>query len=214
MIAGRGARRASLAALAMALAACASSSTPPGGIPTPAAPAPTLSPGAASPVPLAACRRADVEVALLTTEGAAGSILLAWGVRDTSAQPCTLTGYFGAARVDSGGHVVVTAERSTSAGMFGTVPPPHTVTLAPGTAALKPGPQGQGEAYAPVAGHAYFDIAYGDACNGGSPGAATAWQFIPPDDTGTLVIPDAGESAAVCTPEVTPVNEQPRPQFP
>ncbi|MEA2646756.1 MAG: hypothetical protein QOE92_1839 [Chloroflexota bacterium] len=200
-----------LAVVALATAGCQSSGPSPAAsgstAPATAAPTPSIASTASPGGPVGArCTRAHLEVVILS--GAAASGIHLWlAARNTADEACSLTGYFGAARVDAAGHAVKDAQRTTDT-YFGAAPAPHAVTLPPGRPALRP--DGGVPSGGAAVGYGYFHLVYGTSCADGSQQRERAWSLIPPDDTEALVLPDGSGSPIVCAPQVTPVDDQPQ----
>jgi len=110
--------------------------------------------------------------------------------------------------VDSRGFAYGVAERSTDS-YFGTYPAPRRVSLTPGSPLIAPWvADGPPKA---VPGHAYFDLTFGGACNGGVKTSADRWRIYPPDERRSMTIMDDAAGYSNCGLTVTPVGDQPAP---
>ena len=201
-----------LVAVGVALTGC--SNTPPGtaSTPSPTATAAPSAPGVAadqvSPAPgPAACRTADLEVAIAGQQGAAGHIGLDFEVRNRSATTCRLFGYFGLSLLTSEGKVGIVARRSTRVFTAATGPPvalllPSGSPALPATPVTGPPPV--------LAGHAHFAAAYSDVCDNAPNATGNAWQLIPPDQAvPTSLLTEGARAITICGLEVTPAQASP-----
>jgi Domain of unknown function (DUF4232) len=176
------------------LAACSSPS--PATSPSPSAPisaAPSPSPTSTSPpttTPTAAptssgpqeCTASQLQGAMDSTQGAAGTIYTGWEVRDTAAVACTLDGYFGVQISSQGSNLSLSYTPYSGNGVS-----PAPVLLQPGTAPIDSGND---------VGHAIFYMRWSDVCN--SPEAPNAFEFTPPHLTGSFTVSVTSTSVNLC----------------
>jgi len=135
---------------------------------------------------LAHCLAADLQGSVLGSQGAAGTIELTIGLRNTTSAPCGLEGYPGGQLYSaSGAALPTTVVRGGSHGFDNF--PPAPVTIAPGATA-------------------YFNLEYSDVpTNNTSCPAATSLWVTPPDDTDHLTVAVQAEACNNGTLAVSPV---------
>ena len=183
---------AALLAAASVLAACGSSSpavtsTEPTTLPvtpTPAVtatPAPTPTPTATPPV---ACMPGQFEIAILNTQGAAGTIYATFEMRNSSTSDCTENGYAKLQMLATGGSLLNTTWSNDNS------------MASPGPVDLHPGTEPLGAAGAP--GHGYFLVSWTDAtCSAAQAETPKFWQVTLPTSHFQTDVTDVG-SSMVC----------------
>jgi hypothetical protein len=193
------------------------SAAPTSGMPTPAdspappTPAPSFSPGTRVALPPhPQCQIAQLQIAPIWHVGNLSNDMTVFELRNRSITVCDLFGYPGASGVDSRGIAYGVAKRSTDS-YYGSYPAPLRVTLPSGTPGITTW-EGSGPPKA-VPGHAYFDLTYGAACNGGVKTAADRWRIYPPDERRSMTIMDDAAGYSDCGLTVTPVGDEPTPSF-
>jgi hypothetical protein len=181
-----------LLAAASVLAACGSSSpavtsTEPTTLPvtpTPAVtatPAPTPTPTATPPV---ACMPGQFEIAILNTQGAAGTIYATFEMRNSSTSDCTENGYAKLQMLAPGGSLLNTTWSNDNS------------MASPGPVDLPPGTEPLGAAGAP--GHGYFLVSWTDAtCSAAQAERPKFWQVTLPTSHFQTDVTDVG-SSMVC----------------
>jgi hypothetical protein len=182
-----------LLAAASVLAACGSSSpavtsTEPTALPatpTPAVtatPAPTPTPTATPPV---ACMPGQFEIAILNTQGAAGTIYATFEMRNSSTSDCTENGYAKLQMLATGGRLLNTTWSNDNS------------MASPGPVDLPPGTEPLGAAGAP--GHGYFLVSWTDAtCSAAQAETPKFWQVTLPTSHFQTDVTDVG-SSMVCS---------------
>ncbi|HVC41880.1 MAG TPA: DUF4232 domain-containing protein [Candidatus Saccharimonadales bacterium] len=181
-----------LLATAGVLAACGSSSpavtsTEPTTLPvtpTPlvtAPPEPTPTPTATPPVP---CMPGQFGIAILNSQGAAGTIYATFEIRNTSTSDCTENGYAKLQMLTAGGGLLATTWSNDNS-----VASPGPVDLPPGTEPL--GAVG-------ASGHGYFLVSWTDVtCSAAQAETPKFWQVTLPTSRFQTDVTDIG-SSMVC----------------
>ena len=181
-----------LLAAASVLAACGSSSpavtsTEPTTLPvTPTAivtatPPPTPTPTATPPV---ACMPGQFEIAILNTQGAAGTIYATFEMRNSSTSDCTENGFAKLQMLAPTGSLLNTTWSNDNS------------LASPGPVDLPPGTEPLGAAGAP--GHAYFLVSWTDAtCSAAQAARPKFWQVTLPTSHFQTDVTDVG-SSMVC----------------
>src|SRR5580700_9248654 len=169
-----------LLASAAGLAACGSSTpsatviepTPFSVTPTPAvtaqsAPTPTASSSTPTAVPSGPCMPGQFDIAILNTQGAAGTIYATFEIRNSTTSDCTENGYAKLQMLGSGGALL-----NTSWSNDNSMASPSPTDLPPGTEPL--GASG-------AAGHGYFLVSWTDAtCSQAQAEMPKFWQVTLP----------------------------------
>jgi hypothetical protein len=199
-----------LAPLAVAglLAACSSPSSPsssatsstgtssPSSAPSASASltVPTVAPtSSAAPTPSGPqeCTASQLQGALDTNQGAAGSIYTGWEVRNSSSVSCTLDGYFGVQMSSNG-----TQDPASYTPTSGNGVSPTLVVLPPNTAPVNSGND---------VGHAVFYMRWNDVCD--TPAQPDAFEFTPPQLSGAFTVSVASAHFEACSPlEIGPIS--------
>jgi hypothetical protein len=192
-----------------ALRPTAPPSSSPSGLETAPSPAPASSP---SPlVEVAAlhpiCRTAQLQIQPVLAFAALSNDLRVFEIRNRSAVTCDMFGYPGVSGLDARGQVYGVAQRD-SGSYFGDYPAPHRVALLADTPEIQPESDGLPMSRAPVPGHAYFDVTYGAACNGGVRTPADRWRIFPPDEVAPILIFDQAAAYSNCGLRVLPVGDR------
>ncbi|HET9094725.1 MAG TPA: DUF4232 domain-containing protein [Solirubrobacteraceae bacterium] len=116
------------------------------------------------------CTAADLTPSYLGSNGATGTIVLGFAVKNTGSTPCHTYGWPGVAFLSSTGAQLPTHATRTSGDVVGSTPA-NVLTLAPGQTAS-------------------FRMVTSDmATGGGTCPTAAALQIIAPDDTATMKVP-------------------------
>jgi len=196
-----------LIAAAGTLAACGSSSpsatviepTPLPVTPTPAVtstPPPTPTPTATPPV---ACMPGQFAIAMLNSQGAAGTIYATFEIRNSAGSDCTEDGYAKLQMLTAGGGLL-----STSWANDNSLASPGPVDLPPGTAPL---------GTAGATGHGYFLVSWTDAtCSTAQAERPKLWRVTLPTSRFQTNVPDI-DSSMVCggAIKVGPIKSAPYP---
>ena len=183
-----------LLALASALAACGSpspavTSTEPTTLPVVTTPVVTATPASASTPTATAtasgpCMPGQFEIAILNTQGAAGTIYATFEIRNMSTSDCTENGY---AKVQM---------RSAGGGLLRTTWSNDNSIASPGPVDLPPGTEPLGAVGAK--GHGYFLVSWTDAtCSAAQAETPKLWQVILPTSRFQTDVTDVG-SSMVC----------------
>ncbi len=191
-------------AAASLVAACGSSSpssttTEPTTLPvtptatTTSSPAPTP-----SATPLLPCMPGQFEIAILNTQGAAGTIYATFEIRNTSTAGCTENGYAKVQMLTSGRGLL-----NTSYSNDNSLASPGPVNLPPGTEPL--GASG-------ASGHGYFVVSWSDVCTPAQAEMPKFWQVTLPTSRFQTDATDVG-SSIVCNGalKVGPIKSAPYP---
>jgi hypothetical protein len=164
-----------LAAAVSLLAACGSSTPAASGgptatpsatpVPTPTpTPAPTPTPTVTPPIP---CMPGQFDIAILNTQGAAGTIYATFVIRNSTTSDCTENGYAKLQMLGSGGALL-----NTSWSNDNSMASPSPVGLPPGTEPL---------GAAGASGHGYFLVSWTDAsCSQAQAEMPKFWQVTLP----------------------------------
>jgi hypothetical protein len=166
-----------LVAAAIMLAGCGSSTLATSDLPTAtptlvptvaatptATPEPTPTPTATPPIP---CKPGQFDIAILNTQGAAGTIYATFEVRNSTTSDCTENGYAKLQMLGSGGAMLTTSWTNTNA------------MASPGPVDLPPGTEPVGAAGA--TGHGYFLVSWTDAtCSQAQAEMPKFWQVTLP----------------------------------
>jgi hypothetical protein len=195
-----------LLAAASLLAACGSSSpssttTEPTTLPvTPTAsttppPEPTPTPSATPSLP---CMPGQFEIAILNTQGAAGTIYATFEIRNTSTTGCTENGYAKVQMLKSGG------------GLLNTTWSDDNSLASPGPVDLPTGTEPLGASGA--SGHGYFVVSWSDVCTPAQTETPKSWQVTLPTSGFQTAVTDVG-SSMVCNGalKVGPIKSSPYP---
>jgi hypothetical protein len=129
----------------------------------------------------AQCTAADLTAAAVPPNGATGTVVLGFTLKNTSAQACGTYGWPGIAFVDAAGSAVATQSTRTTADILGSTPPIR-FTL-------------------PPAGEASFRITVHDSNDQGGEAGCGSYrtvQIIAPDDTATMRVTLPDGPAEVC----------------
>jgi hypothetical protein len=146
-------------------------------VPTPASiPPPLVIPRPT--VPFVRCDTKELEMQLISVNGAASNVLAIVEVRNKSTHDCDLYGYAGLQLLDARGRPLSTRVSWSTDTYFGTAPAAAIVGLPAGTAAITPDH--------PVAGHAYIPIVWGDSA--AQCAKPTQFKVTPPGAATSLVI--------------------------
>jgi hypothetical protein len=156
--------------------------------PATAAPSPTQTAAAPSPT---RCHTAGLQVAFTGSEGAAGTIVDSFRLRNIGTSPCTIYGFVGMQMLDASGRAVATRV-VRNGGLFSTQAGPARFLLQPGTAAS-------------------FQVAWSDVPHGVEGPCAEAASLVvtPPDEFDHRVISVSGWNLAPCAGgelDVTPIR--------
>ncbi|MHB8329992.1 MAG: DUF4232 domain-containing protein [Acidimicrobiales bacterium] len=174
-------RRGALAALVVVAVGAGCSSPRPSAVTTSTSGASstttTTTTSSATSVATARCRAADLSLALVGTEGAAGTFEVTFEMRNASAGSCTLDGYPGAQLLANGGAAMATDVVRGGSYSF-TDFAPADVVLATGASA-------------------FFNMAYSDVPTGAATSCPTAYQLevTPPGAVDHL---DVSQEFVVC----------------
>jgi hypothetical protein len=164
-----------LAGAVSLLAACGSSTPAASGgptatptatpVPTPTpTPVPTPTPTATPPIP---CMPGQFDIAILNTQGAAGTIYATFEIRNSTTSDCTENGYARLQMLGSGGALL-----NTSWSNDNSMASPSSVDLPPGTEPL---------GAAGASGHGYFLVSWTDAsCSQAQAEMPKFWQVTLP----------------------------------
>jgi hypothetical protein len=129
-----------------------------------ATPEPTPTPTATPPIP---CKPGQFDIAILNTQGAAGTIYATFEVRNSTTSDCTENGYAKLQMLGSGGAMLTTSWTNTNA------------MASPGPVDLPPGTEPVGAAGA--TGHGYFLVSWTDAtCSQAQAEMPKFWQVTLP----------------------------------
>ena len=181
-----------LLAAAGGLAACGSSSpavtsTEPTTLPVTPTPAVTATPAptpTSTATPPVACMPGQFEIAILNTQGAAGTIYATFEMRNSSTSDCTENGYAKLQMLATGGSLLNTTWSNDNS------------MASPGPVDLPPGTEPLGAAGAP--GHGYFLVSWTDAtCSAAQAEMPKFWQVTLPTSHFQTDVTDAG-SSMVC----------------
>ncbi len=174
---------AAAAAAAVGLAACSSNPTTPADTGTTATTAPattstTATSTTTSPVGAVACTARDLAITVAGTQGAAGTLELTFGLRNTSAASCPMEGFPGAQLLAATGTQLPTHVVQGGSYSF--------TNFAPSPVNLEPGAT------------AYFNLGYSDvpSGNGGQCPTAAQIQVFPPHASDDDVV--SGQQLIVC----------------
>jgi hypothetical protein len=181
-----------LIAAAGVVAACGSSSptdtvtepTLPAATATPVStptPAPTTTPTATPPTP---CMPGQFEIAILNTQGAAGTIYATFEVRNAATIDCTENGYAKLQLLGSGGGLLNTNWTNDNS-----MASPGPVDLPPGTDPL---------GAAGATGHGYFVVSWSDVCTPAQTETPKFWQVTLPTSRFETDVTDI-DSSMVCS---------------
>jgi hypothetical protein len=182
-----------LLALAGALAACGSpspavTSTEPTTLPVITTPVVNATPGStatASATPSGPCMPGQFEIAILNTQGAAGTIYATFEIRNTSTSDCTENGYAKVQMLAAGGGLL-----STTWSNDNSLASPGPVDLPSGTEPL--GAVG-------AKGHGYFLVSWTDAtCSAAQAERPKFWRVILPTSRFQSDVTDV-DSSMVCS---------------
>lgn len=181
-----------LLAMAGVLAACGSSipsatSTEP--TPIPVTPTPVATPtlaatGTPTATPPIACMPGQFGIAILNTQGAAGTIYATFEIRNTSTSDCTENGYAKAQLLGSGGALLNTTWTNDNS------------MASPGAVDLPPGTEPLGAAGA--TGHGYFLVSWSDVCTPAQTEKPKFWQVTLPTSRFQTDVTDI-DSSMVCS---------------
>ena len=161
----------------------------------PATAAPSSSQTAQSPAAAAApptrCHTAGLQVAFTGSEGAAGTIVDSFRLRNIGTSPCTIYGFVGMQMLDASGRAFATRV-VRNGGLFSTQAGPARFLLEPGSAAS-------------------FQVAWSDVPHGAEGPCAEAASLVvtPPDEFDHRVIAVSGWNLAPCAGaelDVTPIR--------
>ena len=177
-----------LIAAAGVLAACGSSSptdtvtepTLPAATATPVS-TPTPTPTATPPTP---CMPGQFEIAILNTQGAAGTLYATFEIRNASTIDCTENGYAKLQLLGSGGGLLNTSWTNDNS-----MASPGPVDLPPGTDPL---------GAAGATGHGYFVVSWSDVCTPAQTETPKFWQVTLPTSRFETDVTDI-DSSMVCS---------------
>lgn len=158
-------------------------------VPTPASiPSPLVIPRPT--VPFLRCGTKDLEMELISVNGALSNVIGIVEVRNKSSRDCDLYGYANLQLLDAHGRAIKTQVSWSTNTYFGRAARPAIVGLPAGTAAITPDH--------PVAGHAYIPIIWGDSA--AQCVKSAQFKVTPPGAATSLVIaafPPGGGSGEV-----------------
>ena len=163
--------------VAVALAGCSSTSSP--GATTSTTATTVATSGSASTAGstttssgAARCVSSGLSGTVAGSEGAAGTLEVTVGLKNTSSSSCTLYGYPGGLLLDASGNALPTTVVRGGSYHFTSSMSPTTVSLAPGTSA-------------------FFNIGYTDVVTGSETScpSSASLEVTPPNDVNHLVVP-------------------------
>jgi Protein of unknown function (DUF4232) len=172
---------------------------PPSPTPTSAATPTGSSTATPTPAPNGPCMPGQFEIAILNTQGAAGTIYATFEIRNMSTSDCTENGY---AKVQM---------RSAGGGLLRTTWSNDNSIASPGLVDLPPGTEPLGAVGAK--GHGYFLVSWTDAtCSAAQAETPKLWQVILPTSRFQTDVTDVG-SSMVCggAIKVGPIKSAPYP---
>jgi hypothetical protein len=153
----------------------------------------------ASATPSGPCMPGQFEIAILDTQGAAGTIYATFEIRNASTTDCTEDGYAKLQMLRSGGGLLNTTWSNDNS-----LASPSPTDLPPGTSPL--GASG-------ATGHGYFLVSWTDAtCSAGQAEQPKSWQVTLPTSHFQTDVPDI-DTSMVCSGaiKVGPIKPAPYP---
>jgi hypothetical protein len=132
----------------------------------------------ASTAAVSECTAADLSAAAVPPNGAAGTVVFGFTLRNTGSEACDTYGWPGIAFVSSAGAVVATQTTRTTRDILGSTPPTK-FTVAPGA-------------------QASFRVTVRDSNDQGGCGSYSTVQIIAPNDTATTRVKLPNGPAEVC----------------